>query len=87
MMERKQHLRSDAPEALRRKIFQEIRDLDERVSAEEIDLLERKQVMEEMLREREWRSTDVEEGKDTVIVWRWGHSDIGSWVSKLKNGG
>ena len=66
MMERKQKLMGEAPEDLRGKIFQAIRDLDERISFEEIDLLEKKQVMEEMLKGR--RSTDVGEVRDTVIV-------------------
>ena len=33
---------SDAPEALRRKIIQEVRAPDERISGEEVDLLEKK---------------------------------------------
>ena len=53
-------------ENLRGTIFQEIRDLDDRISVEEIDLLEKKQVMKEMLKER--RSTEVEEERATVVA-------------------
>ena len=58
--------------------------MDERISIEEIDLLEKKQVMKEMLKER--RSTEVEEWRDTVVAGS-GHSDGSCWVSKLRNGG
>ena len=62
------NLRSEAPEDLRRRIFQEIRDLDKKIdlSGEEIGLMEKKQILEEMLKER--RSAEVEEGRDTVIA-------------------
>ena len=75
---------SEAPEDLRRKIFQDIRGLDERISVEEIDLLEKMQAMRELLKER--RSTQVEAWTDTAVAGR-GHSDGSSWVSKLRNGG
>ena len=39
---------SEAPEDLQKKILQEILDLDEKISREEIELLEKKQVLEEM---------------------------------------
>ena len=71
MMERKQKLMSGAQEDLRGKIFQELRFLDETISAEEIDLLEKKQAMMELLKGsaqvEEWRGTDV----------------AGSWVTRL----
>ena len=41
-----------APEDLRAKNFQDVLVLDERISAEEIDLLKKKQAMEELLKER-----------------------------------
>ena len=41
---------SGAQEDPRGKIFQELRFLDERISAEEIDLLEKKQAMTELLK-------------------------------------
>ena len=62
----KQKLTSGAPRDLRRKIFQEIRDLDERISGEEIELLDQKQAMKEMLKER--RCTEVEEWRDTFVA-------------------
>ena len=72
-----QKLMSEAPEDLRRKILQEMRDLDERISVEEIDLLEKKQAMMELLTER--RSTEVEEWKDTVVA--------GSGVTRMATAG
>ena len=41
MMERKKSLLSEAPEDLRQQICQEIRELDERISGEELELLEK----------------------------------------------
>ena len=46
------------------KIFQEIRDLDEKISEEKIELLEKRQIIGEMSKER--RSAEVEEGRDTM---------------------
>ena len=51
MMERKQKLKSAALEYLWRKILQEMMVLDERISADGIDLLEKKQVLKELLKE------------------------------------
>ena len=51
------------------KIFQEIRDLDEKISGEEVELLEKRQILEEGLKGR--RSAEVEEGRDTVLAGRW----------------
>ena len=65
-MKRTQKLMSEAPEALRGKMLQEIRDSDERISGEEIALLEKKQVMQEMWKER--RSTEFGGRRDTVVV-------------------
>ena len=59
-------LMSEALGDLRGKICQEISDLDERISVEEIDLVEKNQVMKELLKER--RSTEVEEWRDTVVA-------------------
>ena len=56
MMERRQMLMRRAPEDLRRKTFQDIRVFDERISVEEIDLLEKKHAMMELLKKRMWRS-------------------------------
>ena len=66
MMERKQKLMSGAPEDLRENIFQESRVLDERISAEEVDVLEKKQAMKELLKERS--RTEVEEWKGAVAT-------------------
>ena len=66
VMERKQNLMSEAQEDLRKKIFQEIRDLDEKISGEELELLEKKQIMGEMSKER--RIAEVEEGRGTVVA-------------------
>ena len=63
-MERKQKLMGEIPEL--REQCQEIRVLDDRISAEELDLLEKKQAKEELLKER--RSTEVEEWRDTVVT-------------------
>ena len=49
MMERKTNLMIDAPEDLRKKIFQEIIGVDEKISGEEMEELERKRILEEML--------------------------------------
>ena len=42
MMEPKEKLVSEAPEDLRKKTFQEVRDLDEKISGKEMELLEMK---------------------------------------------
>ena len=64
MMERKRNLISEAQEDLRIQIFQEIKD--EKISGKEIELLEKEQILEEMLTER--RSGAVEERRNTVVV-------------------
>ena len=51
MMEQKQKLKSAALEYLGRKILQEMV-LDERISADGIDVLEKMQAMKELLKER-----------------------------------
>ena len=51
MMERKRKLKSAAPEDLWRKTLREMV-LDERISADGIDLLEKMQVLKELLKER-----------------------------------
>ena len=51
-------------------------DLDERISMEEIGLLQNKQVMEEMLNES--RRTEVEEWERHSHCWEWGYSDRSS---------
>ena len=61
MMERKRELMSEAPENLLGKILQEIRDL-----SGGTDLLEKKQVMKEILKGR--RSIEVEEGRGSVVA-------------------
>ena len=66
MMERKKKLMSGAPEHLRGKIFQDIRVLDESISAQKVDLLEKTQAMKELLKER-W-NTEVKEWRDTVVA-------------------
>ena len=65
MMERKQRLIGEVPER-REKFCQEIGVLDDRISAEEMELLEKRQAMEEPLKER--RKTEVEEWRDTVVA-------------------
>ena len=57
---------SDAPEDPRKPIFQEIRDLDEKISGEEMDLLERKRILEELW--KEGRNAEVEEGRVKVTA-------------------
>ena len=52
MMERKQKLKSAALEYLWRKILQEMMVLNERISADGIDLLEKMQAMKELLKGR-----------------------------------
>ena len=59
---------SEALGGFSEKTFLGIRDVDERISVEEIDLLEKKQVMKELLKER--RSTEAEERRDTVVAGR-----------------
>ena len=51
IVERKRNLMSEAPEELRELISQEIRHLDEKISGEEMELLERKRILEELLNE------------------------------------
>ena len=82
-MERKQKLVGEVPE-LRDFICQEIRVLDDRISAE-VDLLEKKQAMEELWKER--RSIEVEEWRDTVVAGSGSYFEGSSWVSKLPSGG
>ena len=51
MMERQRTLMSEAPEDLRQHTFQEIGNLDEKISGEETELLERKLVLVEISKE------------------------------------
>ena len=53
-----------------------LRVLDDRISAEELELLEK------LLKER--RKTEVEEWRDKVVVEGWSYSEGSSWVSKLR---
>ena len=64
-MERKQKLIGEILE-FREKFCPEIRVSDDKISAEELDLLEKKQAMEELLNER--RNTEVEAWRDTVVT-------------------
>ena len=66
MMEPKKNLMSEAPEDLRNLIFQEIRDLDEKISGEEVELLERKRILEELL--KEGRNAEVEEERELQLL-------------------
>ena len=50
MVERKRNLISEAPEDLRKQIFQEIRNLDEKISGDDMEQLERKRILEEMIK-------------------------------------
>ena len=50
----------------RERLCQDIGVLDDKISAEEMDLLEKKQAMDELLKER--RGTDVEVWRDTVVA-------------------
>ena len=65
----KQKLMSGAPEKNREKFCQEIKDLDDRISAEEVELLDKKKEMRELVQERRrtkvegWRDTDAAEGE------------------------
>ena len=71
IVERRQELMSGALEECSRKdISGDIRDLDERISAEEMGLLEKKQAMKELLKER--RSTEVEEWREIQLLLRVG---------------
>ena len=81
MMEPKQKLMSEGPGDLRRKIFREIRDLDEVISVEEIDLLE-KQAMKERL--TEMKSTEVEETQLLLGVELLGGHQLGPEASKRR---
>ena len=65
MMECKQELMGEVPQ-LQETFCHEIRISYYRISAEEWDLLENKQAMEELLKER--RNTEVEEWRDTVVA-------------------
>ena len=65
-MERKQNLMSKAPEDLRKKMFQEVRDLDEKISGEEIGLLEKNQILDKKQIQR--RSAETDEGRDPVVA-------------------
>ena len=61
MMERKQKLMGEILE-FREKLCQRVRVLDDKISAEEWDLLEKKQAMEELLKKGEvpkWRRGDT----------------------------
>ena len=83
MMERKHKLMCGASECLREKILQDIRVLGERISAEEVELLEKEQAMKELLKER--MKNRVEEWRDTDVAKSGGYSE--GWVSKLQSGG
>ena len=70
-MEREQKLMGDVPE-FQETLCQEIGVLDDRISAEELDLLEKKQAMEEISWRRgevpKLRDTDVAEGRVTWMA-------------------
>ena len=66
MMERKKSLFNAAPQDLRKQMFQEIRDLDERISGEEMSLLEETPNLGEMMKER--RIAKKEEGRAKVTA-------------------
>ena len=66
MMERKRNLMSKAPEDHRKQTFQEISGLDERISAKEMVLLERRRILEDLL--KEGRNAEVEEGRVKVTA-------------------
>ena len=57
---------SEAPEDLRTQILQEIRHQDEKISGEEMELLVRKWIFEDMLKER--RSAEEEEGELHTVI-------------------
>ena len=82
MMECKQKLMSGALEDLRATKFQDIRVWDERISAEEIDLLETKQAMKEFLKER--RKTKVQEWRPGVGLPGWQQLGLESPKSSSK---
>ena len=85
-MERKQTLMSEAPEDLQGRIFQEIRVLDERISAEEINCLAGVEAGDEGAVEGKevYRSGGVDRYS---CCWEWSHSDGSSWVSNVRDGG
>ena len=57
---------SEAPEELRKQIFQETRDLAKKISGEELELLQIKMTLEEWL--KEGRNAEVEEGRAKVTA-------------------
>ena len=59
--------------------------LDDRTSAEEPELLEKKQAMKVLL--KEGRKTKVEGWRRHSCSWWWDHSGGSSLVSKLRSGG
>ena len=65
MLKRKSLLR-EAPEDPSKAFLQEIRELDERISKEEMELLEKKQNLEEMMKEK--RNAKVEEGREELTA-------------------
>ena len=66
VMDPKRNLMSEAPEELRTQIFPEIRGLDEKISDEEMELLERRMILEEWL--KEGRNAEVQEERAEVIA-------------------
>ena len=67
-MERKHKVDQEKSLKFREKFCPEIRVSDDKISAEELDLLEKKKAMEELLKER--RNTEVEEWKRHSCCWR-----------------
>ena len=76
---------SEAPEDLRKKAFQEVRDLDEKISGEEMELLEMKAGIGGNTERKEECRSGGSERYSYCCDWR--HSDGGGWASKLRNRG
>ena len=64
LMERKKSLLREAPEEFQKQIFQEITNLEERLSGEEMELLEKKQSLGRMCKDR--RYAEMEEGRSLL---------------------
>ena len=84
-MERKQKLVSGVPEDLRERLFKEVRILDDRISAEEAELCEKRAEMVDFLKES--RRTKAEERRASGAV----RSDVAqraaSGAQRVQDGG
>ena len=71
-------MQREGPEEFQKQILQEIKELEEKLSTEELDLLEKKHSLERMYKERE--HAKMKEGRETLDAKRWSYPHYGKWI-------